>query len=362
MNEMQAPYEAIFCQPILKIKINNLARTDTVAFYVYRNGRKVLIRWYEKDPTLVFNTEYKPGQYHVRYFINNGKDIQSYNTRLFYLNERAINMALPEGAVKKGFSTSSFLPCQLNDKFSFHCLFKPYDNKRLFVLLPSALSSTDRSRPHFHRARWMKENLFKGNILCVADPLMQLYPKMFITWMVGDQNNDYLKNLAKIVKKTADSLNLDEIVFYGSSSGGFDAIWLASEVDGSTAIAINPQTSVLDYHLKAHVDKFRQHLFNNVPIQKLNSQYADRIDLKAKYSQNSSSRFFIIQNLTDLPHYYNHFLPYFSLLQAGEGAFPAGEGIFNAKNHMAWLYNSPGGHIPETKEMCLEALKTLNLD
>lgn len=360
---MTVSYSLDFSGPLVTVSLSNVDPDCEIAFYAFRNGDRAEVRRYEKNPVFTFDTKNEPGCYNFKYFIAKDGSIKSTRTTSHYLNERRILMSAPEEEIARELKSREFLPCALEDDCVFNALFSPRDNKRLFVLLPSAPKpKAIKSRPLFFRSHWMMGDLFKGNILCVADPVLMRRQELSITWMIGDEKKDYLKALAKIVKKLAASLGIEEIVFYGSSAGGFDAISLAYEIDGSTAIAINPQTCVLDYYLAAHVDKFRRSLFNNMSREEIRSRFADRVDLKAKHFSATKSRIAIIQNLTDIPHYYFHFLPFWSALSEGAAPLPVDEGKYRFRNHVAWLYNMEGGHIGETKEMCAEILNYLNLD
>lgn len=93
----------------------------------------------------------------------------------------------------------------------------------------------------FHR--WKYAKFFNANIFCIDDPMYGLSEYTVVKWYYGDKNVSYLKLMVPIIQKVIKQLNIDikNVTFIGSSGGGYAAIYLANIVDGTTAIALNPQ-------------------------------------------------------------------------------------------------------------------------
>lgn len=101
--------------------------------------------------------------------------------------------------------------------------------------------------PHFHRWRWVEQ--FEESAIACADPMIFWDKDISIAWMIGDSEHWYIETLAEIIQKLAKNQNVinDNILFFGSSGGGFIALCLATLIKNSKVIVNNTQFSVLNY-------------------------------------------------------------------------------------------------------------------
>jgi len=131
------------------------------------------------------------------------------------------------------------------------CYWPKPGSGRLYVLLSGARDLKSRAWPNFDRWSWAP--VFPGSVLCVADPTLALdTDRLRIGWYVGTRERDWLQGLADLVGAVADKAGVAtrQVVCYGSSAGGFGALALACRLGDATAVAINPQTDVLKYHVR----------------------------------------------------------------------------------------------------------------
>lgn len=107
--------------------------------------------------------------------------------------------------------------------------------------------------PHFHRWRWPE--LFDESVIVFADPMIFWDENISIGWMIGDANQWYIETLSEIIKKLAKNQNVinDNILFFGSSGGGFISVCLATLIKHSKVLVNNSQFSILNY--KQHLVK-----------------------------------------------------------------------------------------------------------
>lgn len=128
------------------------------------------------------------------------------------------------------------------------------DNKNLICFVPGAFRR-DRVNskgeliepPHFSRATWYK--YFDESVITCADPMIFLDDEIKVGWMIGEKDHWYLETLSVIIQKIAKNQNVinDNIMFYGSSGGGFVSICLATLIKNSKVAVNNAQFSLEKY-------------------------------------------------------------------------------------------------------------------
>ncbi|MFK4417344.1 hypothetical protein ABH961_005948 [Bacillus sp. RC251] len=84
---------------------------------------------------------------------------------------------------------------------------------------------------------------FEDTVIYYNDPTLYL-GEISLGWGQGTQDRFYLKDISMILMKILAKLHVDHknVLFYGSSGGGFMSLILAGFVKGSTALVNNPQT------------------------------------------------------------------------------------------------------------------------
>lgn len=109
----------------------------------------------------------------------------------------------------------------------------------------------DRSRPLYHRHSWN----FKRSTIYYNDPTYYVDDVIKGAWCFGTKENYYLKKIATILDILIHKLNIDyeNVLFYGSSAGGFTSLILATLFKGTLCLADIPQIYVDRYK-----SKFRQ--------------------------------------------------------------------------------------------------------
>ena len=108
--------------------------------------------------------------------------------------------------------------------------------------------------PFFDRWSWFK--YFKESFIAYSDPLMFFDDELNIGWFVGTKDEWYLKSLADIIDKLAKNQKIinENILFFGSSGGGFSSIVLATLIKNSKVLINNSQFFILNYN-KPTLDK-----------------------------------------------------------------------------------------------------------
>lgn len=89
--------------------------------------------------------------------------------------------------------------------------------------------------------RWTYYSYIDGTLLNIADPMFRDFDDLKLGWYYGNDEVSYVNRIAELVRIVADKLGKKEIIFFGSSGGGFAALLAACNYAGSTAVVINPQ-------------------------------------------------------------------------------------------------------------------------
>lgn len=125
------------------------------------------------------------------------------------------------------------------DNDVFECFSTTSVTKRLFVFFSAA--GRKNTNTIFHRISWSKK--LNGICLYIEDPMYKKIPGLSAGWYFGDEKNSYLLKIVDIVNKIAkfNEISENNIIFTGSSSAGYAALYCANIIKGSISYAYNPQ-------------------------------------------------------------------------------------------------------------------------
>lgn len=154
------------------------------------------------------------------------------------------------------------------------------DVDELVCLSSSVLKVDDLERFHkkplFHRLSWK----FRQSTILFNDPTRYVNVDDDFTkdlqggWSVGTYDDYFLRNIKDMILKITNYFNIsnENILFYGSSMGGFTSLMLGTMVRGSMVLADLPQLYLLNF---GH--------FTNKVIKKLYSEYSEEELSKVTY-------------------------------------------------------------------------------
>lgn len=129
-------------------------------------------------------------------------------------------------------------------EYQFDSFFYRKDSKYLYVILNGALTG---KKPQFRR--WSYYSFLDGSVLDIADPMYEKYSGLELGWYYGDDEQNLRIYLSDYVRKIADFLQVsyENIIFWGSSGGGAAVLECVNYIEGSIAVAINPQVMLQEY-------------------------------------------------------------------------------------------------------------------
>lgn len=234
----------------------------------------------------------------------------------------------------------------------FDFLFSPKkDSDKLFVMFSGDALRQQYEPPVFQRWTWAPH--FPGHCLYISDPSLFLADDLGLAWYAGTQDFDPQDVISTRIQKIAEFLGVTQsnIYTYGSSGGGFAAIRMQLSLPKITAIAVNPQTSILNYNSRA-VEKYLSICFNGRSRVEMREEFPRRVSLLENVDILKSGKILISQNESDKHHYSNHLKPFCKAI---------GVPVIHDEKHARFrrfVFDLEGGHNKaETPEVFREILR-----
>lgn len=241
-----------------------------------------------------------------------------------------------------------------HDGIKYEMLLNIKNSNKLLVLCPSVRpenqSIEDKKRPFFNRWSWN----FNESTICLNDPTTYINYNLDGGWGVGTSDNHYLINIKKIIEKIAENcvIKNENIIFYGSSQGGFLSLYLAILIKDAIAISEIPQFDVSIY-IKEHWDNIKKFCFNNLDEDYIREKYGDRFDIielikKTKYIPKA----YILLDCSVDYDFKNIYIPFFKRLN---------ELPFNQMNNKLIIdvYGNNIGHSPITYSELIKIIENV---
>ena len=180
--------------------------------------------------------------------------------------------------------------------------------------------------------RWSYSEIFHGSFLGIDDPMAYIHNDLPISWYYGTKECSYINICVKLVKIICDKLQIpyNDVIFIGSSGGGYTALYAATLLEKSLSISLNPQLTISKYYnspIKIFQKKTGIFLEDPDPF--------NRNNLIKQVKEHSSSHHVIICNAQDTLHFEQHFLPFAQSFGAN-----IRYGLTPCQNILFWTYDS----------------------
>ncbi|SDE60316.1 hypothetical protein [Ruegeria marina] len=224
----------------------------------------------------------------------------------------------------------------------------------LFVFFSGFVHRAQTPLPAFQRWSW--HNNFPGHTLYISDPLLKKTEDLGLGWYIGTRARDINHDIANIVRRVAQNLetSVEDIVFYGSSGGGFATLRALVEIPEAQAVTINPQILLTSFEgnaLKRYLDVF----FDGMTKKEFAVKHSYRNSVIARSNIMSESRIVYVQNTCDPHHMDEHFSKIFEK-KNGKWESPY------LKNSTLIFFEDDRGHaVGEPPELVPEILEKLTL-
>jgi hypothetical protein len=185
------------------------------------------------------------------------------------------------------------------------------NSKAMLVFFNAALAArtSEVKLPVFSGAK--AQEATDANVLMVSDPVLYLDGDIRLGWYAGAAGMPLQVDLARVLQHIQKVLEIERVVLYGASGGGFAALFYAPFLQNSIAVPCNPQTNLLIYSrgilanylsvaygYQAAPSKFDAAEIEGKPVLKIGSDHV------------KNTRVLYLQNALDDRHYKRDFLPF----------------------------------------------------
>lgn len=208
-----------------------------------------------------------------------------------------------------------FLLCVERDGVKFDFLIRMRENsEKFFVLASGAYDSSRFSPPVFQRHSWIDK--IEESVILFNDPTLYL-GKINLGWGFGNEKRHFLEEVSEILTVLFDLCKMpnNNILFYGSSAGGFMSILLAGFIKGSKALVNNPQTIVNNY-FASHVNRLFSKTLPSYTPADIVKQYSYRLNLIEFFKRiNYVPEIYYLQNIACEHDMTKHLTPFISALK-----------------------------------------------
>ena len=157
----------------------------------------------------------------------------------------------------------------------------------LIVAFPSALAKNESGEPIYHRWSWGEK--FDANFVSLSDPSFRKVG-LLGGWFIDDGNRDIIQEYSVLIKSIANDLGIanKNIVFYGSSMGGFGALMTASYFEGSLCVAEVPQIDLRNYPWKSAIAAIERKCLDGTNLEDFYKSYPERVSVIERMKKNSN--------------------------------------------------------------------------
>jgi len=188
-------------------------------------------------------------------------------------------------------------------------LYQPRESKTLIVSFHGSLVRSKFTLPRFE---WRKSlRPFDAAQLFIADSTLHLSRSLALAWYIGNSEQDLSSDVAELIKEIAGAAGYERILLTGSSGGGFAALAISRQIDGSAAVCFSPQTRVGDY-IGNVVKSFYRTAFPEMEgYAAAERAHRPRFDLRHLYATTPNNNYVrFVQNTRDPDHYSKHYTPF----------------------------------------------------
>lgn len=205
------------------------------------------------------------------------------------------------------------------------------------VFFHAALASSKYKFPVFSGAG-ISANL-PTNRIFIADPSLCVSPELRLGWFAGNHRQPRLQYVIRgILNHLVPATQ--RMVTFGSSGGGYAALYYAANRDGAIAVPVNPQTNLAKYN-KAAVGRYLRLAWNLTGDGALKT-IPPVTDVTRAYRA-PGKRVFYVQNTNDHTHMKGHFQPFMDSLPVDHDVHPV-------------LAEGEDGHRPPPRKVMRDVL------
>lgn len=188
------------------------------------------------------------------------------------------------------------------------------------------------------------------NRIFISDPSLRTAEELRLSWYAGSAAQpDLQEALADIIRRIVRETGGYNLVFFGSSGGGFATLAVSRFFPSSLALAVNPQTSLGRYY-KSASNRFMTHGWGMTDRELTELPGTVAHDLVRSYQAGFRHTVAYVQNARDWFHIQNHQLPFLEAVGASENVYMLMD---------RWGPATGDGHTPPPKELLRQSFELL---
>lgn len=229
------------------------------------------------------------------------------------------------------------------DGVVFELMFHPAPDSRQLVVFGNGNVPKDAELPVFQRLSWYSRLPCSG--LWYFDPSLYL-GQARICWGYGTDRRWYLRDISQIVARISDKLGArgNDLLFYGSSGGGFTSMMLACMLRGKACV-LNPQC------LPGHFYPYLVEPMKAVCLEPGQSMEEERMNAAAFFRREGFVPYVrCVQNWGSEDDVYGQLIPFLDEL---EGAFPE----MDRPVELSWFYSDRGHNSWPSEMECVRTIR-----
>lgn len=242
----------------------------------------------------------------------------------------------------------------LIDEIPFEFLINAKENTEKAIVFGSGAFNSDKmSPPIFNRHKW-RDDFGNTTTIYYNDPTLYL-GKLNLAWGYGNKDRHFLEDIANILDVLLRKLSIlnENVLFLGSSGGGFQSMMLAGMLKGSKAFVNNPQTIITNYYVK-FVRQLYETIYPGASIKGFPKFVPERANVTELFKKKKHvPEIYYAQNLAVKHDTEKHMMPFIDGLNKLNGS------IIKNKINMHLYYNKEQGHKPISKEETIEIINEL---
>lgn len=198
----------------------------------------------------------------------------------------------------------------------------------------------------------------KSHQLSLADPTLQNSEDLELAWYVGAEGFPVQSLLKEYLTAVIQHLGISRIIFFGSSGGGFSALYYGWNFSNCIVLACSPQTRITSYYQR-HQTRFKELCWPSA--ESLGTLPDDAVtDICKLYAKGHQNTVVCLVSQGDTFHLNNHVLPLISTLSShSKQDFVLECGYWGIPNHSRSV--TPAAFIPWLMA-CVTAPSTKALD
>lgn len=236
------------------------------------------------------------------------------------------------------------VPASSGGPLDITALYLPKASRTLIV---SFHGSLQRSKFVLPRFEWRKSLApYDAAQLFIADATLGLDNAVALAWYIGNSEQNFSADVAGLIKHIAAAAGHDRILLTGSSGGGYAALAISRQIEGSVAVCFSPQTRVGDYYSSVVRRFYRTGFPGMGGYAEIEREHRSRFDLRHLYATTPDNNFVrFVQNSRDSHHYDKHYAPF----AAARGVDPL-PGGFDSSERIEFVPESlQEGHHPPSR-------------